>query len=203
MQPKYEINTYLDRKFSFFKKDDFKDEIKLSKKTKLKIQAIILLSFAVFIQFISITQYEKNSVSFQQKTFTVTSVKEPLIASSGKLSKMELEIFLLENLNKKLLSYEDIENLAKTVKINKKEIPTYVYSHILEKLKNSNKDIYINKMNLLMMEFSIRVENPGLIKMLIAPQHKEKNIAAYNKLKYSIEEKYKLMEQKILEIAKK
>ena len=201
MQPQYEFKTSLDRKFSFFKKDNYDDLIKEVRITRLKIA--FFMSFVMLIQIISVDQYDKNSVSFQQKSISMSSAADLESSSSvSKLSKVELEGFLLENLNKKSLSYEDMDSLIKTAKTNKKEIPGYVYSHIVEKLKTNNEDTYKNEIKQLNYSIS-KIEKSSWMNRLVNPEHKEKNITAYNKSKQLIQEKYKLTEQKISEINKK
>lgn len=200
MHSKYELNTSLARKFSFFKKDDYEDIMKNVKYVKLRIA--IFASLVVLFQFVSITQYDKDSVSFQKKSLAVLPVSEAATASLNKLSKTDLESFLLENLNKKSLSYKDMDELIKTAKSNKKEIPVYVYSHIVEKLKSNNEDIYKSETRLLTQSIE-KINRTSLVKSLVNSEHHKKNIDAYNKLKYSISKKYELTEQKIAEIAKK
>lgn len=200
MQPKYDYKNNLDRKFSFFKKDDCEAVIKQVRSTKLKIA--IFMSFFMFVQFISITQYDKDSVSFQQKSVAMSSAQDSVTAPAAKLSKVDLEVFLLENLNKKSLSYEDMDLLIKKTKINKKEIPNYVYSHIVEKLKSNNEDLYKSEMKLLNESLS-KIESASLINMLVTPEHKQKNQVAYNQSKKLLAKKYELTEQKIAEMDKK
>ena len=127
---------HLEQKFSFFKKNTIK---KNGLKFKDNLMIGIFFLFVISMGNSSFDRYHTLSKSFQQR---VVNSYTPITPTSKEfVSKNSLEL-IVGYLAKKDVTYEDLDNSIEIVKANKKDLPSYVISHALNKLKSDNLNLY-------------------------------------------------------------
>ena len=127
---------HLEQKFSFFKKNTIKKKI-LTFKDNLMIGIFFL--FVISTGNSSLDRYNTLSKSFQQR---VVHAYTPIAPISKEFLNKDSPELLIVYLAKKDVTYEDLDNSIEIVKANKKDLPSYVISHTLKKLKSDNLSLY-------------------------------------------------------------
>ena len=179
-----------EHKFSFFKKNTIK---KNGLKFKDNLMIGIFFLFVISTGNSSLDRYHTLSKSFQQR---VVNAYTPITPTSKEfLSKNSPEL-LVGYLAKKDVTYEDLDNSIEIVKANKKDLPSYVISHTLNKLKSDNLNLYRQYSKQVRDEY-FYIMSVGVPRFMISGQVKIDNRDKLNSVTTLYNDNFEKIEAKI------
>lgn len=182
----------LEQKFSFFKKEITARKNGLKFKDNLMIGIFFL--FVVSTGNSSIDRYHTLSQSFQEKVVQAYTPLTPAV-SKDFISKDSPE-FLVSYLAKQDVTYEDLDKSIETIKANQKDVPSYILTHTITKLKSDNLNLYRQYSKKVRDEYFYMM-SVGVPRFLINEQLRIENKDKLNAYMNTYNENFEKIEAKI------
>lgn len=180
----------IEGKFAFFIKKEKKQKMKLKDKIALSILALLFIG----VQNSSVNHLKMASNQFQQKN--VTLYQPETLPSSSAFVKSNPNELLVSYLTQTIVDYKDIDNSLEILKANKKDIPSYLFTSTLAKIRGDNISLYTKKNRELRQEYST-TRSFGFAKVFVSETIPQKNFQKFQESNKIYVENFDKLEAKI------
>jgi hypothetical protein len=181
----------LEHKFSFFKRNKKTDRKRLKFKDNLMIGIFFL--FVISTGNSSIDRYHTLSKTFQQR---VVQSYTPIAPTSKQFVSKDSPEMLVGYLAKQDVGYEDLDKSIEIVKANQKDLPSYIVTHTISKLKSDNLNLYRQYSKQVRDEYFYMM-SVGVPRFMISEQLRIENKVKLDAVMTAYNDNFEKMEAKI------